>query len=739
MRIVSAIVVASLAFYSLQAFAQAEPNDAHPRLFADQRIIVAWREAARKSDSAVRYAIDRCAAFAARPSEFSRDGYMGLDWAQYLQACLVAWKATDELRYARTAHRYFLALIDDLQEVGDGKGGDKAASRDSGFAIRALGPYTALAYDWLAPSGLLDEGVKARARQRFRAWTEWYASNGYRARSPGTNYNAGYFFAATLIAVAQGSEAGIDGARLWNVVVNDLFRKDLLPAAANGVLAGGDWGEGWQYAPLSVAEYALAARAVERYGVNVAPVSRWLEDIAVRHVYALTPGGDETFVGGDTQAQSPNVAVRLETLAAVVAGPASPVVKGWAQAEIERLRSAFSAPGFVLFAALAEAEKIKPAAFPRATKPTDYFSRGTSVLFARSSWHPSAVWFVAPCSSTIDVDHVHPNAGNFVLTRGDDNLIVDPSPYGTLSSLTSNAPTVESTILPANYLPSQAFWSKRTRFTWGARLTSGELFARCDYADQYRFQDRPSDIPLALRDFILLPFGDPGNEESAVLIVVDRARAQRSSQNLHLRFRATAELREQADRSVSGIMGASKLSLRTLQISGGAPELRSEPRGSCFIEARNYTRGNCDAARFAVNELKLRIPGPMASAVHMLEVGGKKVSHDAPQLLTAQRAAAWQIVRDERRWNVIVAEASGQVRVEAADEAAVNVFLAFESEGAARVRVQAERNGAGCRFTIGGDMGLEMSAAPLIFGVDRGCVVRPVAGRSVLTDSSASR
>ena len=39
--------------------------------------------------------------------------------------------------------------------------------------------------------------------------------------------------------------------------------------ASGGVLDGGDWIEGWQYGPLAVAEYALAARAITRQGVTV--------------------------------------------------------------------------------------------------------------------------------------------------------------------------------------------------------------------------------------------------------------------------------------------------------------------------------------------------------------------------------------------------------------------------------------------------------------------------------------
>ena len=105
----------------------------------------------------------------------------------------------------------------------------------------------------------MTEALRARARERFKAWTDWYLASGYRARSPGTNYNAGWVYAATLIAIAQGGEAGADGEQLWRLVSGTLLQKDLLPALQRGVLRGGDWSEGWQYGPLSVASYSTGA------------------------------------------------------------------------------------------------------------------------------------------------------------------------------------------------------------------------------------------------------------------------------------------------------------------------------------------------------------------------------------------------------------------------------------------------------------------------------------------------
>ena len=600
-----------------------EPGDPHPRLFSEPSVDTALRQLAKKSDSYVAHTVERCRTITADPARYSNDLYMGLDWAQYLQACLVAYKASGNQAFGKMALVYFKALIDDLKVVGDGAGGDNAARRDSGFAMRALGPNAALAYDWLHDFPGVDEALRARARQRFRAWTDWYLANGYRARSPGTNYNAGYVFAATSIAVAQGGEAGPDGTRLWNHVVNDLLLKDLLPAMTrDGVMVGGDWDEGWQYGPLSVAEYALSLRAVARYGLDVTRAAPWLNSLVTRHVYGLVPGGGvgRTYAVGDTQTEDAHLAVRAETLAAVLIGPAEPAVKQWAEAEMRRLRLYDEKDGFPLFRSLAQAEMVEPVEFPRSQSPSRYFATGSGTLYVRFNWSDDGAWFAAPCSRARDVDHMHPNAGSFVLSRGRDDIIVDPSPYGTLSSITSNAPTSESGNLPAEYQPSQAFWATRTRFDWIWQAADGLLVARCDYADQYRIQDTPSDVPMALRDFIVVPLKEG---RDVVAIVVDRARTPGPAKALHLRFRTLADL-SLRDGAYVGTQGRTRLTIRSVTASTGQPELRRVAKSSCFQDG--YTRGNCDAARFDINEYRLKLNGPQPTAVHLLAAG----AGDAP-------------------------------------------------------------------------------------------------------------
>ncbi len=519
-RPLACLVLAAALFAPRLASAQKEPTGAHPRMLLDDELRAAWKQAAKQKGSAVATAINACDDLTKDPAQYKRDLYMGLDWARYIQQCLVAWAATGKDAYAKTTIRYFTAMIDDLDNVGDGKGGDKAAWRDSGFAMRAMGPYTALAYDWLHDHALMTDALRTRARQRFQSWTDWYKDSGYRARNPGNNYQAGYLIGATFIAIAQAGDGGRAAGRLWGHVVDDLWNQDMAKAfAPGGILDGGDWGEGWQYGPLSVAEIALSARVMKQVGVTVDGVDRWLEALAIRNIHGLSPG-DVFFGGGDTQTRAANLPPPYLSFAAPLVGDAGPQVWAWAKDELAEL--SLRPKEWPLYEALAEARTVDRKPAPRASWPTTFLARGVGTFYARSEWGRDGVWMVAQCTATIDVDHLPANAGNFVLSRGRDDVIVDPSPYGTLSSLTSNAPTVESAHLPEEYKPSQAFWSEKTRYAWARQTESGIIAARCDYADQYKFQHRPSDVPEAVRDLVLVPYG--GGDDAA-LVVFDRAKS----------------------------------------------------------------------------------------------------------------------------------------------------------------------------------------------------------------------
>ena len=105
--------------------------------------------------------------------------------------------------------------------------------------------------------------------------------------------------------------------------------------------------------------------------------------------------------------------------------------------------------------------------------------------------------------------------------------------------------------------------------------------------------------------------------ESAALLVVDRAQRRDSQGALHLRFRTTATLKSAGTDAVRGTVGRSQLRIATLGRSAGEAQIRAQTRSDCFND--RTTRGACDAARFAVTELNLKVTGPAPLAVQLID------------------------------------------------------------------------------------------------------------------------
>ena len=699
------------------AAAAPEPSGKHPRIVLDDKLKARWKKLAKDKDSFTAKAVKRCADIGKRPKEFAKDLYMGLDWAQHLQACLVAWAATDDDKHAKTAMIYFRAMLDDLSTVGDGKGGDEAARRDSGFAIRAMGPYTALAYDWLHDHAEMTEELRKKARQRFKAWTDWYLDHGYRARSPGTNYHAGYLLAATMIAIAQGSEGGRVSASFWDHVSETLWGKDMAKAfAPGGVLDGGDWGEGWQYGPLSVMSYAFAARAMKQQGVEIEGVDRWLEALVKHNVHALSPG-DGMFANGDTNREpsAPNLAPEFNAFAAPLVGDATPEAQAWAKSEIAEL--GLTTEGFPLYPALAEGRDVEARPVPRASWPTAYVSAGLQTFYARTNWGRDAVWMVTQCTKTVDVDHIHPNAGNVVLSRGRDDVVVDPSPYGTLSSLTSNAPTVESAHLPEEYKPSQAFWSEKTGYAWARQTRSGIVAARCDYADQYKFQDRPSDVPEAVRDLVLLPYG---KGDAAALVVIDRARSGAKDRELYLRFKTEASLKLDGD-VATGKTGGTQLTIRRVSSTSGKPEVKSQKADNHGCMHEGTTRGGCEDARIDVDAYKLTVDGPAMFALHVIDVAEPAKAAPAVEELAGVDGVA--LTRDGRT-AVVVAGTGKDLSYTAPKSDATYHVIAGAPVSGGKTAISATASGDTCKVSLSASgSGTKVDGKPVVVVLDAQCAI----------------
>ncbi|MBA3456192.1 MAG: hypothetical protein H0T42_24040 [Deltaproteobacteria bacterium] len=683
-----------------------EPSGPHPRMLLDKELKAAWKNQAQEERGPVVGAIALCTS--GQSSAHDRALYQGAEWSRVLQACLVAWAATDDPQHAKTAIKFFSALLDDKERIGDAMGGDTAVQRDSGYVIRNIGPYTALAYDWLHGAPGMTPALRQHARERWAAWLRWYRDKGYRARVPGSNYQAGFLAAATMIAIAQGGEAAEQsGDKLWAFVADELWAKDMAAAfATNGVLDGGDWPEGWQYGPLAVAHYSLAARIARRAGIKIDGVEAWLASVLRRHVHGLSPG-ERVYVGQDTEHEQANIAPHVLTLNAVALGDASPDDRKWARGELARLKLVDK--DYFLYDALAGVGD-RAARPPRAEWPTWYATAATGTVFARTRWDERGVWLVAECPRGIEVDHRHPKAGNFVLSRGVDDVIVDPSPYGSASTLTSNAPAVASALLPADYTPSQGPWSKTVTWSWATQTRSGVVALRCDYADAFRFKEKDSDVAMAIRDLVLLP--DQGGTDAA-LVVIDRATTGVAERGMNLRFRVAGGLALEGELG-SKTVGATKLTITSIAKTSGRPVIGRTAHSKCYT--KGIPKGTCDAARFEASDYRLDLTGPEPSAAHVIGVGdvaGKPIAS------TPLSGKGWTGVRITSPREAVVVWPTGTTLSYQAPPGTHVILDAPQAAGMATVTAKREGDTCSVSVTPGGTT----PARPAILTLDAACAV----------------
>ncbi|HTJ47641.1 MAG TPA: MYXO-CTERM sorting domain-containing protein [Kofleriaceae bacterium] len=552
----------------------------------------------------------------------------------------------------------------------------------------------------------------AHARERFKAWTTWYPQGGYHPDQPGSNYHAGYVAGATLIAVAEAGEAGSDGDALWDHVTNDIMKTQFGPALApGGVMDGGDWLEGWQYGPLSVAELAMSAKALRDNGVDMSAWTKWENALVSRTLYATVPDKSGAYIGGDSESETPHMPVQSTTLDAAILDNADPTLKAYA-AQVIKERGLHE-DLFPMVDALAEANAPAPLAFPT-DSATWFYAPGSRTLYARTDWAKTGVWMTTQCAAQRVPDHMWVNAGDVVLTRGSDHLIVDPTPYGAFSTLTGNAPTVPSNNLPTDYRPSQGSWGtdQTVDFKWARQTQSGVIAARCDYAGQYMFQGTASDVSRAVRDIIMVPTGN-GN---ATMIVIDDTTGPTST-GLDLRFHSMGQFSGSGAQARAHV-GSSDVVAQLASSTGGTPNMMTPAVGDCF----SSTRGSCTIGRFKTGEWQVGIPGKTAQAVTVLDAVASGANVSAA---TSSSGSGWHATEMDRGGShfAIVSIDPGKTSVTYSAKPGTHVVLGAPAGDKGRADVTGAKSAAGCDVTVtahSGDGGVDAKPIVIDLGADCG-------------------
>jgi MYXO-CTERM domain-containing protein len=638
---VAALFAATLFATAAQAANPPTPSGAHPRLFMSSANVTAFAANVAKKGTAAASMVANCQAAIDKPSDYTmRGGADGDAWPGTALACAFAYSATQQSKYLAPALKYWKAALEDDQNIGDALGctaaNDKAdwtkwngstaappiiltVTHDTGYPIRWYGPDIALVYDWLYNATGVDDALRTQTRACLGAWIDYYTARGYHNDEAGANYNAGYVIGKTLAAIAIGNDGGADG-HLWTETLNDVFAKLLVGqglvgsatgvGTAAGVMLGGDWGEGWQYGPLSVAEYAAATRAVEEQGAAMPEMDAWVNSLIVRYIHGTVPTLDGQYTGdGDFDSGSVFQDPTANQLDAVLLGPSSDQAAAWA-AYLKQQQKPSGSTYF--WNVLGEIRSVTPQDYRAQTPaaPLWYLARGTRTMYVRTGWDASAFWAVFTSPPAVNSDHQHFGAGHFVFNRGGDGLIIDSSNYGEPDTHETNAVTVDSAGLQGDYAQSQTSWSV-AELLW-ARGTNDAVFAaRSDFARAFDFNGNKSDIPYAHREWVFLPEGE--------MVTIDRVQTAGTTKNMYVNFHAnTAGTLKLSGAVAAGKVGGSALAIHAVTLSGGTPSIHQPTNGSCTLSC-SYPCGACDAARFAVDEYSVAVPGPQALAIHVFD------------------------------------------------------------------------------------------------------------------------
>ena len=740
--------------------APAPPAGPHPRLFMSAANLAAFVANAKAKGTVAEFIVANCQETIDKPEWYTdRGGADGSTWPGAAVACAFAYKATQNANFLTQATKYWNASLNDDQTLGDGKGCVAGAStdwqswaasgngatpaviqtitHDTGYPMRWYGPFVALTYDWLHDAPGVDESLRSHTRMCLTNWVDYYTQYGYHNDEPGANYGAGYVIGKTLTAIAFSGENGTAGDRIWSETVDDLFGKLLvgkgLAGSADpvgrpaGVLVGGDWGEGWQYGPLSVIEYAAAARALEEAGAPFPEMDAWTNSLIVRAMHGSVPTMDGMFnSNGDLDSEDVYPSASANQFDAVLLGPSSDAAAAWAtfMKQQGQLRGDF------IWNALAEARVVTPQDY-RAQTPTAplwYLARGTRTVFARTSWNADAFWGVFSSPPQVVSDHHHFSATNFVFSRGSDHLIVDPSNYGEPGTLATNAATADSTVVTGDYAPSQTPWSK-AELLW-ARASSAAVFAaRGDFANAFIFSDNASDIPYARRDWVMLPEGE--------IVIIDRVQTTDAAHQLYVNLHANTNGTLKLNGTIaSGAVGASQVAIHGVLLPKGTVSITQPPVQDNY----EYPCGSCTEGRFAVDNYGVKVPGPWAVAVHVIdglaagealaEVGSLNDENfdPAPQLNASVLGAA--VYRASKQSYVVASSAqreeSGATMTYGVPGGSTGRHIVFDAPEQAdgRSTVVAAAEAGRCVVTITAGAGFE--GHPLMFSVSSaadGCQV----------------
>ncbi len=539
-------------------------------------------------------------------------GYQGEDWANATLDLALCGKILKKPAYTKASLRYMQALVDDHDDVGDKKGGDKVARDDDGYAIRNRGFMAAIAYDWLHDEPGMTDEIKKHMIGRFHAFNTWYQKDGYRKDEPWSNHFMGWFASASMAGVAtdgddpRGAEMRKMARNLWSTVIVPGYKRRL---------EGGDYPEGWQYARLIGAVLGIYIDAEGRSypggPEKLVLELPWMRESITFQTHALLPDGKHTFDSGDWVKKPAQPFSHQLFGVAVALPPGDPFAK---QALYMAQRHKHDGePGWNWLAAIADLP-TRPIEDPKKGN-TSYLAKGTGVVLARTDWKETAGW-VSFNSGSFFGDHQHHDQGHFEVVRGDDALLIDPGDYDSYSTQSHNCILVDDKKENDRWSPNQAIYSTDASV---ARFedAGGVVYAHADYTtawnpDEYPRYKKTRSVSRAERDFIFSRnpvTGMPGAGNARV-VVYDRITVSKPTYAVSWAGHSSVKPEVTGPNLRIGV-GKSSAWVTTLLPSGATATLLAEPTvvNPPEVYLRNEVAEGITSTRF-------EIPSPKGKTEH---------------------------------------------------------------------------------------------------------------------------
>ena len=603
----------------------------HPRILLDRDRIGVLEVLSRTANASWKAVVQNCTEAGTGKIE---SGYEGEDWANAALDLALCGRILHKPDAEQTAVRYLVALVDDDEAVGDGKGGLKAVEGNDGYSIRNRGFLAAIAYDWLYDA--LSPAQRKHVADRFDAFCTWYTKDGYKHDDPIANHYMGYFGACAMGGIAldgddpRGAKMRRKARHMWQAEIIPAYRK----------VAGGDFPEGWQYARIPGAAMALYADAETRAtGKRIDAELPWLRESVTFQAHALHPDGVHTWDNADWSKKPATPFPQQLYAQAIALGD-----DAWGKQALflARLARRPNDPNWNWLQAVAD-DPARRGDDPR-KGATSYLARGTGTVFARTSWSEGAVW-VAMNSSPAFGDHQHLDQGHFEIVRGGDRLIIDPGDYDSYSTQSHNSLLVDDAKENLRWPPNQGVWGKDvsiTRFEEAGRSVAATASFGAAYNPDSYPEDHPQrSVMRAERELVVSRTPLTGaTGESARVVLYDRMTVHKPTYGVTWAAHASVTPQLAAASAGSGgpggsgattriTLGKSSAVVTTLLPAGAMPVLRKEPTiKSDEMFTKNDPAEGIDATRIEVASPK---GATERRFLHVIAVGG---AADRPPVAT---------------------------------------------------------------------------------------------------------